>query len=29
MDEKTNKEIWENMINPFNYNDPNTWKGRY
>ena len=26
---KPNQEIWEQMINPFNYNDPNTWKGRY
>lgn len=24
-----NQEIWKNMINPFNYNDLNTWKGRY
>ena len=26
---KPNQKIWKNMINPFNYNDPNTWKGRY
>ena len=24
-----NQEIWKNMINPFDYNDLNTWKGRY
>lgn len=24
-----NQNIWINMINPFNYNDPNTWKGCY
>ena len=23
-----NQEIWKNMINPFDYNDLNTWKGR-
>ena len=23
------QEIWKNMINPFNYNDPITWKGCY
>ncbi len=24
-----NQSIWKKMINPFNYNDSNTWKGRY
>ena len=24
-----NQEIWKNMINPFNYDDTNTWKGCY
>ena len=23
------QKIWKNMINPFNYNDPITWKGCY
>ena len=23
------QQIWENMINPFNYEDSNTWQGRY
>lgn len=24
-----NQKIWKNMINPFNYEDSNTWQGRY
>lgn len=23
------QKIWKNMINPFNYEDSNTWQGRY
>ena len=23
------QQIWKNMINPFNYEDSNTWQGRY
>ena len=28
-DHTPNQDIWKNMINPFNYNDLYTWKGRY
>lgn len=24
-----NQKIWKNMINPFNYEDSNTWQGCY